>query len=482
MNPYKNETLALPREDEFHVYMRDWVIAITFSTTLYIISHFIIRAFAKRRDDSERVYLSMFLCTVCLAISLAAMLLLPITIISNEIIYNYPNYYYTQWLHRELIFALWNKIFWSANIALFIILPFSHFFYEAEGLGGHGQLARIYEALAVLVLVVMMFGGFVFLLSGLLVDDEKVGYLPFSYSIISYVGALFVLLSTPRGFTTLTTFGMRLYVPVVSRSVMDGRLYSFDLAEQVIIDRSSENGYQTPADTEELNSIRAARASYRDSTLHPIIRNIFSIVATVLNLVFTGYLVLRVFIHLLRQFFSPILFGDPTASDLADFLALQDDAKAYRLGSFASLLQILVIIYMMSSAFVGFYYLPITTHIQPKRRGMSMEKITLNVACVLLISSSFPVVARILEITSFDLLGDYSNTTYLRSKEFLMAYKFVFLVALTHRYVTFFNNSIHDLVVNFMSPLLVQLKARFGYLNNSRLLAVLLDFFKPKNE
>lgn len=39
-------------------------------------------------------------------------------------------------------------------------------------------------------------------------------------------------------------------------------------------------------------------------------------------------------------------FGDPTANELADFLALQDDAKAYRLGSFASLLQILVILYL----------------------------------------------------------------------------------------------------------------------------------------
>lgn len=56
-----------------------------------------------------------------------------------------------------LSLALWNKIFWSANIALFIILPFSHFFYEAEGIGGRGQLARLYEALAVLLLVSVVY-------------------------------------------------------------------------------------------------------------------------------------------------------------------------------------------------------------------------------------------------------------------------------------------------------------------------------------
>lgn len=44
-----------------------------------------------------------------------------------------------------------------------------------------------------------------------------------------------------------------------------------------------------------------------------------------------------------------------------------------------------------------------------------------------------------------------------------MLYKFVFVAALTHRYVTFFNNSLHDLVVNFMTPILVRLNARLGF-------------------
>jgi len=470
-----NGTLPLSAGDEFHVYMRDWVIGITFFAILWIISYFIISAFVKAKDKTNHV-LSILLCIACLTISLAALLLLPITILSNEIIYNFPNYYYTQWLHRELIFTLWNKIFWSANIALFIILPFSHFFHQAYGWGGEGILARLKEASFVLLLFSLLIGAFVYLVRGLLSEEESVGYLPFSYSIMSSVGALLVLLSTPRGFTTLTTFGMRLYVPVVSRTYMEERLRAFDMDEQVILARINETRRASPEDTAELASVRAARASFMNSTLHPILRNIFSIVVTVVNLLFTGYLVLRVlFIHVLRPFFSP-LFGDPTTSELADFLALQDDAKAHRLGSFAALLQIIVIFYMMTSAFVGFYYLPITKRIQPHLRGMSIEKLTLNVAVVLLISSSFPVVARILEITSFDLLGDYSNTTYLRSQQFLIGYRIIFLVALTHRWVTFINDYLHDLVVKFMTPILVKCKARFEHLNISRFLAV----FNPK--
>lgn len=464
-------TLSLVAPDEFHVYTRDWVIAITFCSILLLVSHFIIRAFAKIKVYSN-AYLPLLLCTVCLAISLAAMLLLPITIISNEII-NYGSIY-TQWLHRELIFALWNKIFWSANIALFVVIPFSVFFHQAEGWGRGGILARIYEAWLNLLLVGVIFGAFVYTLRGLFAEEASFAYLPFSYSIISSIGSFLVLLSTPRGFTTLTTYGMWLYLPVASRENMEDKVAALSHEEGVILDKGRDRGYQTTSELDTLKAIRNELSSFQTSSLHPIYRIILSFLITVINLLFTGYLVLRVFIHLLRQFFSPF---DPTARQLIDFLALQDDA-AHRLGSFASLLQILVIAYMITSAFVGFYNLSITKHIKPKLSSLSVDGLTLNVTCVLLISSSFPVVARILEITSFDLLGDYSNTTYLRSPEFLIVYKIVFLVALTQRYVTFFNRSI---LVDFISPILVKLRTKSGYLNNN---AGLLDIHnsKPKNE
>ena len=46
---------------------------------------------------------------------------------------------------------------------------------------------------------------------------------------------LYILVSTPRGFTTLTTYGMRLYLPVASRNSVEGNLYALELEEQVNI-------------------------------------------------------------------------------------------------------------------------------------------------------------------------------------------------------------------------------------------------------
>ena len=46
-----------------------------------------------------------------------------------------------------------------------------------------------------------------------------------------------MLVSTPRGFTTLTTYGMWLYLPVASRQIMEDKLNALDLEEQVNVER-----------------------------------------------------------------------------------------------------------------------------------------------------------------------------------------------------------------------------------------------------
>lgn len=48
-------------------------------------------------------FLSMYLCTFTLAVSGGAVLLLPFSIISNEILLCLPKNYYIQWLNGSLI-------------------------------------------------------------------------------------------------------------------------------------------------------------------------------------------------------------------------------------------------------------------------------------------------------------------------------------------------------------------------------------------
>lgn len=78
---------------------------------LYIFSFTLLGQLRKREkdyfssdDDDLTVYnISLWLCSFSLSISTGAALLLPVSIISNEVLILYPNSYYVKWLNSSLI-------------------------------------------------------------------------------------------------------------------------------------------------------------------------------------------------------------------------------------------------------------------------------------------------------------------------------------------------------------------------------------------
>jgi LMBR1-like membrane protein len=83
----------------------------------------------------------LWLCTFSLAVAAGGVLLLPISIMSNEVLLHYPNSYYMQWLNSSLIQGLWNHIFLFSNLSLFVLLPFAYLFTESEGFAGHRKVS-----------------------------------------------------------------------------------------------------------------------------------------------------------------------------------------------------------------------------------------------------------------------------------------------------------------------------------------------------
>jgi hypothetical protein len=74
----------------------------------------------------------LFLCSLCLSLAIANFLLVPFTLIANKILYLFPNSIYLIWLDRNLITGYWNWLFIGNELFLFIILPFTHFFIESQ--------------------------------------------------------------------------------------------------------------------------------------------------------------------------------------------------------------------------------------------------------------------------------------------------------------------------------------------------------------
>nr|XP_035924584.1 limb region 1 protein homolog isoform X1 [Halichoerus grypus] len=94
----------------FHWHRRTCVLEICFLlfAILYIVSYFIITRYKRKSDEQEDEdaivnRISLFLSTFTLAVSAGAVLLLPFSIISNEILLSFPQNYYIQWLNGSLI-------------------------------------------------------------------------------------------------------------------------------------------------------------------------------------------------------------------------------------------------------------------------------------------------------------------------------------------------------------------------------------------
>ncbi|KAG2467623.1 LMBRL protein, partial [Polypterus senegalus] len=188
---------------------------------LYILSYTIITRFKKNADfsydDSEDATVNrivLWLCTFTLAVSVGAVLLLPFSILSNEILLSFPENYYMQWLNGSLIHGLWNLVFLFSNLSLVLLMPFAYFFTESEGFAGSkkGVMARVYETSVMLLLLTLLVLGIVWVASAIL-DNSAASreslydlwdyYLPYLYSCISLFGVLLLLVCTPFGLSRM---------------------------------------------------------------------------------------------------------------------------------------------------------------------------------------------------------------------------------------------------------------------------------------
>lgn len=103
---------------------------------------------------------SLWMCVFTLSISLGALLLLPLSIVTEEIFSSYPDNDYISWLNPMLIQStdwmnmtnehssvvvcisyaihagLWNQVFVCSNLCLFVLMPFAYLLIEAEGFSG----------------------------------------------------------------------------------------------------------------------------------------------------------------------------------------------------------------------------------------------------------------------------------------------------------------------------------------------------------
>uniref|UniRef100_A0A671M809 Limb region 1 protein homolog n=1 Tax=Sinocyclocheilus anshuiensis TaxID=1608454 RepID=A0A671M809_9TELE len=282
------------REQNFHSQVREYIVCFLLFAVLYIVSYCVISRYKKKSGN-------MYLCTFTLAVSGGAVLLLPFSIISNEILLSLPKNYYIQWLNGSLIHGLWNLVSLFSNLCLFVLMPFAYFFLESEGFAGSkkGIKARVLETFVMLFLLGLLILGIVWVASALINNDAASMeslydlwefYLPYLYSCISLMGGLLLLMCTPVGLSRMfTVMGQLLVKPTILED-LDEQIYCIQLQEEALERRLNETTmwFLSPSVLER----RKKASAWEKNLLYPIVMLILlagtaiSVLLVALNIVY----------------------------------------------------------------------------------------------------------------------------------------------------------------------------------------------------
>ncbi|XP_032377391.1 limb region 1 homolog-like protein [Etheostoma spectabile] len=433
------------REQLFHNRVRETIICVFLFTCLYMVSYLILTHFKKTAefvtDDIEDATvnkIALWLCTFTLSVAVCAVLLLPISILSNEVLLTFPQSYYMQWLNGSLIHGLWNLVFLFSNLSLVFLMPFAYFFTESEGFAGSrkGVMARVYEAVVLLLLLALLVLGIVWVASALLHDniarkslyDLWEYYLPYLYSGISLFGVLLLLLCTPFGLSRMfSVTGSLLVKPRLLEDVED--ILSCTTFEEDSLSRKLNCGSKTSCwvklnmermkkEYQIVRSKRIALEMRRKAS--PWQRNLGYPLAMLVLLALTVMCVLMVCFNVLE------LLLDETAMPRGMEDPHLGMASFSMFGSLGAAVQVVLILYLMVSSVVGFYSSPLFTGLLPRAQDTNLTQIIANCVSLLILSSALPVFSRTIGITRFDLLGDFGRYNWLGNFYIVFLYNMLF--------------------------------------------------------
>ncbi|KAJ0036794.1 hypothetical protein NQD34_005471 [Periophthalmus magnuspinnatus] len=460
------------REQLFHNRVRETIICVLLFSCLYILCYLILTHFKKTAefitDDAEDATvnkIALWLCTFTLSVAVCAVLLLPISILSNEVLLAFPHSYYMQWLNGSLIRGLWNLVFLFSNLSLVFLMPFAYFFIESEGFAGSrkGVMARVYEAVVLLLLLALLVMGIVWVASAILHDniarkslyDLWEYYLPYLYSGISLCGVLLLLLCTPFGLSRMfSVTGSLLVKPRLLEDVED--TLNCTAFEEATLSRKIKYGRAScwvKLDIEtmkrEYQAAQNKRISlgtklsfcvyvffFSQNALKEYIifvlfaemrqkasawqRNLGYPLAMLALLAMTVMCVLMVCFNVLELLLDekamPRGMDDPHLG-MASFSMF---------GSLGAAVQVVLILYLMVSSVVGFYSSPLFINLLPRAKDTNLTQIIANCVSLLILSSALPIFSRTLGITRFDLLGDFGRYDWLGNFYIVFLYNMMF--------------------------------------------------------
>ena len=125
-----------------------------------------------------------------------------------------------------------------------------------------------------------------------------------------------------------------------------------------------------------------------------------------------------------------------------------NSSNIFTFGIVQTCFEIILILYFMIAALVGFYNMPVFNKILPKYKSTTMRKIILNCIIFLIFSSAMPVSSKILGLTRFDLLGHFGDLHWLANVHIILVYNFAFAIGTGICFITKFTATFRSELYN----------------------------------
>lgn len=273
--------------------------------------------------------------------------------------------------------------------------------------------------------------------------SDVYSYLPFLYSCVSFMGVILLLICTPLGFARLFTIvGDLVIKPNWSRN-LDEEFYSAKFEEDNLIKKvqNCQNGHilLTPVSSQDgrmlrngevlayyekaLDEVSAKRQNLDKARRTSTWRRVLGYPLIMLSLLLlTGLSLLCVLMNvgqIVAGFRSLPIYqnGDFGITSLSSF------------GAIGVIIEVILIGYLFVTSLVGLYTLPIITRIRPIFKSTPLTHLILNCCIYVVLSTALPLLAKILGITNFDLLGKFSEVKWLGNFYLVLLYNAIFAVA-----------------------------------------------------
>ncbi|GBC37706.2 protein Lilipod [Rhizophagus irregularis DAOM 181602=DAOM 197198] len=450
--------------NEFYSWVRQNIIAFLLFVSLYSISYSLLQRFRRKNritdieEEEDDPYgidslIIIILCAGGLAMALAGFLLWPFTMIATALLHNeiFSGNYYLTWLDVELLVTLWNYAFIGCNISLFALLPFAFFYSETDQLRTFFAKAR--ETLIIMGLVGMLMYGFIYTLK-MLFGISNVDELEMLNLFTCIGGALICLKATPRGYIEIfscisklplrpnyrrslkeklkrnkmdiTVWQQRLEnlerglrsiysVNNTSRSAIlvpstesqysysSEKLYASGIANNIITNRSGHLSNSRNEIIAKINKLEEEEKRLQKDLSHsPLYRNMLFLVLFIVS----HFIWLLILGHILYALMKSLLVDD--GKELKNLEALIGKQTVSLFG-FGTLNEITLIFCFTSATIIGVYSISPFKRIRPRLGKMTVQQIIANVTVLLVISSSWPVLVRVLGLTRLSSAGPYEN-------------------------------------------------------------------------